>query len=253
MQVKANAIKPLANENPKKTKISADDAPQESTKDATKEITNTKYPPSAESTKTNPVPLEKLDSIHNPYNTPSHNLNAINTALGELEVMTKTINTLQKHQKSYQKLAMKLEAAQESEDETAIQQIEQEAGKIQDKMQEAYNFATFGGKNVFHQNYAHIVPEVAISGKSINPNTLEIKNPEAIMDYAMLLKEQKSQVKSARKILYKRAQKELDELAKTDSSYEKLNRDKLLSKEFKAAQGGRGIRAERVLRLLNLD
>lgn len=245
MQVKRDLaqVKPLRvnDEAPK----NADETTEKPTK-ATQRL-------SAESIKTKPTPLEKLDSIHNPYNTPSHNLNAINSTLGELEVMAKAINTLQKYQKTYQKLATKLENAQEDEDEANMQQIEQEASRLQDKMQETYNFATFGGKNVFNQSYAHIVPEVAISGKSVNPNTLEIKNTEAIMDYASLLKEQKSQVKSARKILYKRAQKELDELAKTDSSYEKLNRDKLLSEEFKAAQGGRGIRAERVLRLLNLD
>lgn len=207
---------------------------------------------SAESIKTKPTPLEKLDSLQNPYNTPSHNLNAINTALGELEVMTKSINTLQKHQKTYEKLALKLDQAKDEEDDEAMQSIEQEAQKVYEKMQEAYNLANFGGKNVFEKNYTNLLPEVALSGKKINPNTLEIKNSDAVIEYASLLKEQKAQVKTARKILYKRAQREMDELAKTDKSYEKLNRDMLLSDEFKAAQGGRGIRAERVLQLLNL-
>ena len=205
---------------------------------------------SAESTKTKPTPLEKLDSLQNP--SPSHNLNAINTALGELEVMAKSLNTLQKHQKVYEKLALKLEQAKEDEDDEAMQSIEQEAQKVYEKMQETYNLANFGGKNVFEKNYTNLVPEVALFGKKVNPNTLEIKNSDEVIEYASLLKEQKAQVKTARKILYKRAQSEMDELAKTDKSYEKLNRDMLLSEEFKAAQGGRGIRAERVLQLLNL-
>lgn len=245
-------LKPLhINDEKKATPKSKDTAKNDDNIDTAKEI-----PPrhllSAESIKTKPTPLQKLDSLQNPSNTPSHNLNAINTALGELEVMTKSLNTLQKHQKVYEKLALKLDQATEEQDDEAMQAIEQEAQKVYEKMQEAYNLANFGGKNVFEKTYTNLVPEVAISGKKVNPNTLEIKNSDAVMQYASLLKEQKAQVKTARKILYKRAQSEMDELAKTDKSYEKLNRDMLLSEEFKAAQGGRGIRAERVLQLLNL-
>ncbi|MGX2972198.1 hypothetical protein [Helicobacter sp. T3_23-1059] len=246
MQIKADS-KPLRISEPNNSPNTNNaNNPQDSNKVAQKQTL------SAESFKTKPTSLENVDSLQKSYHTKSHNLNAINIALGELELMTKTLNSLQKYQKNYEKLALKLEEAQENENDESMQAIEQESQKIYEKMQNLYEGANFNGKNVFSQDYTNILPEVALDGKKANPNTLEIKNTQSVREYANMLKEQKLHAKTARKILYKRAQSEMDELAKTDKSYEKINRDMLLSEEFKAAQGGRGIRAERVWQLLNL-
>lgn len=170
-----------------------------------------------------------------------------NTMIGALDVMIRSIHSLQTQNKAYQKLALKLQNFQDNTQEA--KDLASKAGAVKDKMQETFDSALFNDENVFTKSYAEI-PESHLNAKKLSPNKLDIKQPENLSLYAKDLSEQRSYAKQAKKLVQSALDEKLNSVQKTDSRYEKLESNRLDSSEFKAAQGSSGVTLDRVLHLL---
>lgn len=170
-----------------------------------------------------------------------------NTTIGALDVMIRSIHTLQTQNKTYQKLALKLQHLQDNTQEA--KDLTSKADAVKDKMQETFDSALFNDENVFTKSYAEI-PESHLNAKKLSPNKLDIKQPENLSLYAKDLSEQRSYAKQAKKLVQSALDEKLDSVQKTDSRYAKLESSRLNPSEFKAAQGSSGVTLDRVLHLL---
>lgn len=70
-----------------------------------------------------------------------------NTTIGALDVMIRSIHTLQTQNKAYQKLALKLQNLQDNTQEA--KDLTSKADAVKDKMQETFDSALFNDENVF--------------------------------------------------------------------------------------------------------
>lgn len=174
-----------------------------------------------------------------------------NTTIGSLEVMIRSIHSLQTQNKAYQKLALKIQDLQGSTEtqSKAVQDLTNKADGLKEQMQKTFDTAMFGDENVFTKSYADI-PESNLNAKKLSPNTLDVKQPENLKRYAKDLSEQRSYAKQAKRLVQSALDERLDSVQKTDSSYAKLDSSKLNAQEFKAAQGSSGVTLDRVLHLL---
>lgn len=170
-----------------------------------------------------------------------------NTTIGALDVMIRSIHSLQTQNKTYQKLALKLQNLQDNTQEA--KDLTSKADAVKDKMQETFDSALFNDENVFTKSYAEI-PESHLNAKKLSPNKLDIKQPENLSLYAKDLSEQRSYAKQAKKLVQSALDEKLDSVQKTDSRYAKLESSRLNPSEFKAAQGSSGVTLDRVLHLL---
>lgn len=170
-----------------------------------------------------------------------------NTMIGALDVMIRSIHSLQTQNKTYQKLALKLQNLQDNTQEA--KDLTSKADAVKDKMQETFDSALFNDENVFTKSYAEI-PENHLNAKKLSPNKLDIKQPENLSLYAKDLSEQRSYAKQAKKLVQSALDEKLDSVQKTDSRYAKLESSRLNPSEFKAAQGSSGVTLDRVLHLL---
>ena len=158
-----------------------------------------------------------------------------NTTIGALDVMIRSIHSLQTQNKTYQKLALKLQNLQDNTQEA--KDLTSKADAVKDKMQATFDSALFNDENVFN-------------AKKLSPNKLDIKQPENLSLYAKDLSEQRSYAKQAKKLVQSALDEKLDSVQKTDSRYAKLESSRLNPSEFKAAQGSSGVTLDRVLHLL---
>ncbi|WP_317372411.1 hypothetical protein [Helicobacter canis] len=170
-----------------------------------------------------------------------------NTTIGALDVMIRSIHSLQTQNKTYQKLALKLQNLQDNTQEA--KDLTSKADAVKDKMQATFDSALFNDENVFTKSYAEI-PESHLNAKKLSPNKLDIKQPENLSLYAKDLSEQRSYAKQAKKLVQSALDEKLDSVQKTDSRYAKLESSRLNPSEFKAAQGSSGVTLDRVLHLL---
>lgn len=170
-----------------------------------------------------------------------------NATIGALDVMIRSIHSLQTQNKTYQKLALKLQNLQDNTQEA--KDLASKAGAVKDKMQETFDSALFNDENVFTKSYAEI-PENHLNAKKLSPNKLDIKQPENLSLYAKDLSEQRSYAKQAKKLVQSALDEKLNSVQKTDSRYAKLESSRLNPSEFKAAQGSSGVTLDRVLHLL---
>lgn len=178
-----------------------------------------------------------------------------NSTIGSLDVMIRSLHSLQAQNRSFEKLALKLQPQAQDEavskDSTqANKDLAQKADAIKAKMQAIFDSATFDDENVFAKNYQEILPENKLNPKKLSPSKLSIKQPENLSQYSKDLNEQKHYAKEAKKLLKAALDDRADSVQKTDSSYEKLDRSKLTEPEFKAAQGSSGVTLDRVLHFL---
>lgn len=191
---------------------------------------------SRSSAKSSPSPADELGAF-------AKNANA---TIGALDVMIRSLQSLQTQNKHFAKLALKLQDSTQAQSPD----LSQKADKIKAKMQEIFDSSTFDDENVFVKDYQEVLPENKLNPKKLSPSKLSLKQPENLSQYAKDLSEQKHYAKQAKKLLKANLQERADAVQKTDSSYEKLDRARLTEPEFKAAQGSSGVTLDRILHLL---
>lgn len=168
-----------------------------------------------------------------------------NNTIGSLDVMIRSLQSLQTQNKNFEKIALKLQNP-----EAQSKELSQKGDAIKAKMQEIFDSATFDDENVFAKDYQEILPKDKLDPKKLSPSKLSLKQPENLSQYAKDLSEQKHYAKQAKRLLKADLQERADAIQKTDSRYETLDRSKLTEPEFKAAQGSSGVTLDRILHFL---
>jgi len=232
--VKQNTLKPSTNQTNPKPQLQPTD----------KSTPINKQPLTLESAYTSDCPIEQP---HNPISSIGTDVKNTNIAIGSLEVMIRAIDTLQTHNRRFKSISSRLERTQTY---YGKQRLNNHALLLQETMKKTFEGAKFGDENVFYKDYSTLIANNKLNGGILSPERLNINELDSFTQYNTDLSQQKQYAKQAQKKLEKTINARLNKIASINS-VNTLDKSRLKPQEFKAAQGGRGIPMERILKLLS--
>ncbi|PAF43179.1 hypothetical protein [Helicobacter sp. 11S02596-1] len=190
------------------------------------------------------VPEKKSDTIKHSedavkitQNELSQSTKETNNAIGALQTAMKGIDTMTKEGKALVGILKNQENAPE-------------AHNLKQQLIKTFDSTTFNGENVFAKNYTRLDPHIKFDANAIKPSNINTENPQAPEDFLKNLGIQKKYAKEAIHILNQNLQNNLENLKKTDATYDALDKTALNEKQFKEAHKTEGLTLERLAKLL---
>ncbi|PAF51027.1 hypothetical protein [Helicobacter sp. 13S00477-4] len=183
---------------------------------------------------------ETQDSIKINQSEISKTVKDINNAIGALQIAVKKIDEINHDAKDLVKISKK------PQEEKNIKK----ADELKEKIYKILQDSNFNGENVFSKNYQRLSTDIHFDPKSIKVSIVNIQDPNTPQNFIKNLDEQKKYAKEAIDILHNKLSTTMDELKKTDSSYNTLDKSALNQSQFKNAHKPEGITLERITKLL---